>query len=588
MKFGRPDPAIADAPADRPTYRVIPGLPRGFWLGLLLVLATVAAYWPVFSAGFIWDDDDYVTRNQNLRDAAGLWQIWFNPAATPQYYPLVHTTFWLEYHLWGLQPVGFHVVNVLLHAFGALLVWRILAGLNLPGAWLAAAVFSLHPVQVESVAWVTERKNVLSAVLYFSALLCYLRFAALVGVAGVAGRRSSYYAALGLFIAALLSKTVACSLPAAILLVLWWKKDRLHWRDVVPLLPFFVLGAGLGLLTAWLEKHHVGAQGASWSLTPVERCLVSGRALCFYVAKLAWPNPLTFNYPRWTINPGLWWQWLFPVAVLSVVVGLWLARHKIGKGALVGVLFFGGTLLPALGFINLYPMLYSFVADHFQYLASIGMIALAASLAVRFLQCRAVHLRFQALLAAGLLLVLGALTWRQCGAYQNLETLWLDTLQKNPRSWLAHSNLGRLLAQQQNYADAEAHYLAALASNPDVDTIHYNYGNLLARTGRLDDAVTEYHQALQLAPEKPQAHLSLGTVLYRQHRTGEAVAEFERAIRCQPDFADAYYDLGNALVSQHRPAEAVAAYQHALRLQPHSELFRKRLQSLTEPTAEGP
>ena len=319
----------------------------------------------------------------------------------------------------------------------------------------------------------------------------------------------------------------------------------------------------------------------------MERCLVAGRALCFYVAKLIWPHPLTFNYPRWTINPGLWWQWLFPVAVLSVVGGLWLARHKIGKGALVGVLFFGGTLMPALGFINLYPMLYSFVADHFQYLASIGMIALAASLAVRFLRWRSVNLQLQAALAALLLLLLGSLTWRQCGAYQNLETLWLDTLHKNPRSWLAHSNLGRLLAQKQNYADAEAHYLTALAINPDVDTIHYNYGNLLARTSRLDAAVTQYHQALQLAPEKPEAHLSLGTVLYLQHRTGEAIAEFERAIRCQPDFADAYYDLGNALSSQHRLASAVAAYQRALRLQPNSELFRKRLQSLTEPPAEG-
>jgi tetratricopeptide (TPR) repeat protein len=588
MKFGGPDFAGSDAPPPARPYRVIPVVPRGFWLGLLLVLATLAAYWPVFSAGFIWDDDDYVTENQNLRDSAGLGQIWFNPAATPQYYPLVHTTFWLEYHLWGLQPVGFHVVNVLLHLLGAMLVWRVLAGLNVPGAWLAAAIFSLHPVQVESVAWVTERKNVLSAVLYFSAVLCYLRFAGLIGVAGESVRRASYYAALGLFVAALLSKTVACSLPAAMLLVLWWKKDRLRWGDVAPLVPFFVLGAGLGLLTAWLEKHHVGAQGANWSLTPVERCLIAGRALCFYVAKLAWPHPLTFIYPRWTINSGLWWQWLFLVAVFSVVCGLWLARHKTGRGVLVAVLFFGGTLLPALGFINLYPMLYSFVADHFQYLASIGMIALAASLAVQFMQRWSVDPRLQAILAASLLVLLGGLTWRQCWVYQNLETLWADTLDKNPRCWMAHNNLGRLLAKQQKFDAAEAHYLAALALDPGVDTLHYNYGNLLARTGRLEAAAAQYLAALQIAPEKPETHLAFGAVLYLQHHAGESIAEFERAIFYKPDYADAYYDLGKALSSQHRMAAAAAAYQHALRLQPDSELFRKRLQAVTTRAGEGP
>ncbi|HEX4342912.1 MAG TPA: O-GlcNAc transferase, partial [Verrucomicrobiae bacterium] len=329
---------------------------------MLLVVATFIAYQPMWHAGFIWDDDAYVTNNQTLHDLNGLKQIWLEPKATPQYYPLVYTTFWLEYHTWKLNPLGYHVVNVLLHALGSLLLWRVLKRLALPGAWLAAAIFALHPVNVESVAWVTERKNVLSAVLFFAAALAYLRFD---GLAESKKRLWTWWcAALLLFIGALLSKTVACSLPAALLLVCWWKKGRVTMADVLPLIPFFIMGLGLGLHTAWLEKHHVGASGAEWSLSFIERCLIAGRALWFYAGKLVWPSQLTFIYPRWQIGTGVWWQWLFPLAVLAVVVTLWRARKRLGRGPLVAVLFFAGTLLPALGFFDLYPMRYSFVADH--------------------------------------------------------------------------------------------------------------------------------------------------------------------------------------------------------------------------------
>jgi len=561
-------------------------VPPWFWLGLIILVATLAAYWPVFSAGFIWDDDDYVTQNQALHDADGLRQIWFTPAATPQYYPLVHTTFWVEYHLWGLDPLGFHLVNVLLHATGAILLWRLLAGLKLPGAWLAAAVFALHPVQTESVAWITELKNVLSAVFYFSAALCYLRFAGLGEAAGDDRRRGRYYfAALFLFVAALLSKTVACSLPAALALVIWWKKDRLGWGDLLLLAPFFVLGAGLGLATAWLEKNHVGAAGADWSLTFADRGLIAGRALWFYAANLLWPTHLAFIYPRWVINARIWWQWLFPAAVAAVVVGLWLARKQVGKGPLVAVLFFCGTLLPALGFVNVYPMRFSFVADHFQYLASLGLIALAAGLAEYFFETVSWpgSRQLRLVLAGSLLCLLGVLTWCQCGSYRTPETLWRDTLARNPRSWMAHTNLGRLLAQRGEYAEAETHYLAALGSYPGEGSIHYNYANLLARTDRPEAAIEQYREALQIAPEKAQAHNNLGSVLNKLHRTDEAIAEYERAIFYDPAYADAYYNLGNALSAEHKMYGAVAAFQRAARLKPDSDVFRKRLQALTAP-----
>jgi hypothetical protein len=281
---------------------------REWILGGLLLLIILAAYQQVWHAGYIWDDDSYVTKNATLRDLHGLWRIWFEVAATPQYYPLVHTSFWIEHHLWGLNPLGYHLVNLVLHALGAILLWRGLLRLGIPGAWLAAAIFAVHPVEVESVAWITERKNVLSAVFYFAAALTYLRFETARDEKDQAGQRwYLYFASLFLFVLALLSKTVACSLPAALLLVRWWKSGRIKWRDILALLPFFAFGLGLGLLTAWLEKHHVRAEGEEWALTFGQRFLIAGRALWFYASKLLWPANLIFIYPRWDVSAAFGW-----------------------------------------------------------------------------------------------------------------------------------------------------------------------------------------------------------------------------------------------------------------------------------------
>ena len=357
--------------------------------GLLIVL-TVAAYVPALRGGFVWDDDKYVTANRTLRTADGLAEIWFEIGVTIQYYPLVFTTFWIEHRLWGLEPFGYHLVNVLLHATSAGLLWTLLRRLKVPGAWLAAAVFAIHPVHVESVAWITERKNTLSGVFYLLALLSYLRFEPPDPQAHNRRRDWRFYPpALVLFTCALLSKTVTCSLPLVILLLLWWKRARWRWLNVLPVVPMLAIGALMGLLTAWMEKNIVLARGADWDLSIVQRCLIAGRALWFYLGKLVWPAEVMFTYPRWQVRADVWWQFLFPAATIAVVVALWLLRRRVGKPPLVAALFFGGTLAPALGLIDVYPMRYSFVADHFQYLASIGPIVLFVALLTRWLGARA-------------------------------------------------------------------------------------------------------------------------------------------------------------------------------------------------------
>jgi len=539
-------------------------------LSLLLIAVTLVAYQPVWHAGFVWDDDLYVTQNAALRDLDGLWRIWFQVGAVPQYYPLVYTVFWVEYHLWGLQPAGYHAVNVLLHALAALLLAQALLRWRIPGAWLAAFLFALHPVCVESVAWVTELKNVLSAVFYFVAALAYWRFAAQPDVGGVTRRAWGWYAAaLALFAAALFSKTTACSLPAALLLVRWWDRGRLRSADIVPVLPFFVLGAGLGLHTAWVERHVIGAHGTQWSLPLAERCLLAGRALWFYAGKLLWPANLTFIYPRWSISAAVWWQWLFPLAAVGLVLALWLARSRIGRGPLTAVLFFAGTLGPALGFVNVYLMRYSFVADHFQYLASIGLLALAAAgISRQFGRIKARRPFLEPALCGVLLLAMGIVTWRQAGMYADLETLWRTTLARNPDCAMAHDSLGNIFLRRGQVGEAMAHFQKAVDLQPDDAFAHNELGTVFLQDGRVDEAIVRFREALELEPDRPQFSYNLGTALLQKGRTDEAITQFQKVLERQPTDAETHNGLGIAFFQQERWREAAAHFQAALRTQP--------------------
>jgi len=465
---------------------------------------------------------------------------------------------------------GYHVVNILLHALGAVLLWRVLALLRLPGAWAAAAVFALHPVHVESVVWITERKNVLSGVFYLAAALAYLHYA-LRPDAGEGRGRSLWLHATGLvlFVCALLSKTVTCSLPAAMLLVLWWKRGRIARRDVVALVPFFVLGIAFGLWTAWLERYRVGAVGPEFDLTLIERCLIAGRALWFYAAKIVWPASLAFIYPRWIIDTGTWWQYLFPAGAAAVVGALWLTRKRLGRGPLVAVLFFAGTLLPALGFFSVYPHIYSFVADHFQYLASIGVIALlvgagfgwAGRLGGRGPQTAAV-------ISAVVLAALGVLSWRQARVYTDLETLWRDTLHKNPEAWIAHNNLGIVIQADGRTDEAIEHYREALQHAPQYVQAYVNLGGALQAQGRFDEAIDVGREALLIEPDDPRALNNLGGALLSRGEFDEAILHLRRAIELRSDFASAHGNLGLCLRGKGDLDTALNHFRRAVELQP--------------------
>ena len=568
----------------------------------MLVVLVVVAYMPAFVAGFVWDDDDYVTKNEALRSVAGLARIWLSPGVTPQYYPVTFTSLWIDYQLWGLRAPGFHATNVLLHAANAVLVWRLLERLAVPGAWIAAALFAVHPVHVESVAWVTERKNVLSGVFYLAAALVFVTRVA--GMPDGARRRGPYLAVVGLFVLALLSKSVTATLPVAIAIVLWWRDGRVRREDLLLLVPLLVLGLGMGLLTALMERHRVGAVGSYWNQTLFERCLIAGRALWFYAGKLLWPYPTIFNYERWTIDARDVVQWTWPIAALGVGLGAWLARSWIGRGVVAALAFFAVSLSPALGFVNVYPMRYSFVADHFQYLASLGVLALVGAGIVRVVGTRA------RLGVTPIVLVLAMLTAWQSFAYHDAELLWADTLVKNPRSVLALQNMGTLSYGHGerwggSYFDvALSLYQRARDIEPEQPDVWNSIGVVQARLGRRDEAIAAFESALRFDPRHAEAARNLGSVLAAVGRQADAIAAYERALAASPamvetreDFAvllakagrladaeaqnreviarspgslRAHAQLGSVLAGQGRWSEAVTAYEAAVRLTPRS------------------
>ena len=538
---------------------------RQWFFCLILVVVTLLAYQPAWNGGFIWDDDEYVVNNELLTAPDGLRRIWFSLDSPSQYFPLVYTSFRIEHALWGLNPVGYHWVNLLLHIVNALLVWRLLVRLTVPGAWLAGAIFALHPVQVESVAWITERKNVLMGFFFLLTLLAWIAF-----VDERTKRPWRFYVlALILYVLSLSAKTTACTLPAALLLILWLQKKPINAERILQIAPFFLLGLGMGLVAVWWERYHQGTSLALVPLGPIERILVASHAVWFYLGKLIWPSSLTFIYPRWTIvaTRPLEYAWLLAGAGLCAVI--YFGRRRLGRGVEVAAVFFVTTLSPVLGFIMLFTFCYTFVADHYQYLASIGPIALAsagvASLAATFKGSRKLILG-TALCVIGALAVL---TWRQSAMYGDIETLWRTTLLRNPGCWMAYNNLGNTLSEANRIPEAMDLFKQALRINPNNDAAYYNLGTALALTGRMSEAIAQYEQALRIKPNFAKAHNNLGNALLLTGRTSEAIDQYEQALRIRPNFAEAHGNLGAALGQMGRISEAIEQVKAALRINPN-------------------
>ena len=659
------------------------------WAGPLTVfLITLLVYLPSLRGQLIWNDVDYVTKPA-LRSLAGLWRIWFDIGSTEQYYPLLHSFFWLQQWVFGEAPFGYHLVNVLLHATCAALLVLVVRRLfsevsgraatplaagpteNRGGegtrrptgdtiALLAGLIFAVHPVYVESVAWISEQKNTFSLLWYLLAGFAYLRWQDARGRAGAVPqpgsksdrkiiaaeappqpdlwwRQPGYWLATFFFLLAILSKSLTATLPAVLLVLTWWRTGRWWDRSTwVPFVPWVVCGAAMGGITGWVEHHFIGAQGDDFALGVIERGVLAGRVIWFYLGKYAWPVDLIFIYPRWTVDLGVWWQWLFPAAAVGLLVWFWTMRART-RGPLAGLLIFVGTLVPTIGFFNVFAFKFSYVADHWNYLPSVALAVAAAwgavALAERFggragsssrpgskdrgkaeavpqpgsksaIAADAPRQPYLKIASAAVLVVLAALSWRQCAGYRDMETFYRTILRDNPDCWLALNNMG-LLEKERGHPQAAVDYLertlqlrpkdpepennlgtalqnlgrnreaiphfeAAIRKWPIYANAYYNLGNALFNEGRVAEAAKSFAESVRLQPTQTGARHNLGVALLQLGQTDAAIAQFQEALAVRPDYPEAHHSLGSTLVQRGRPEEALPHLRAAAQLRPNS------------------
>jgi tetratricopeptide (TPR) repeat protein len=578
---------------------VVRSFGRREWLWAFLLIALVfISYARVFNADFIWDDESHLTRNPCIVGPLGLKEVWTSTRAV--YYPLVLTTFWVLHKFVGLSPWPYHLLNVLLHAGSAVLLWQVLRQLNVRGAWLGAALWALHPVMVQSVAWVTELKNTQSGFFYLLSIFCFLNWEEklrMTRISRIKGaeevlvkyprnpRHLWFGSSLLFFLPAILSKPSVVMLPVVLGLCVWWRKGRVYRRDIAALAPFLLISALASAWTILEQKFHAGAIGAEWAQTWPERLIIAGRAIWFYLVKLAWPYPLIFIYPRWKIDSSQLIAYLPLVAAIAGLLALWLIRAKWSRAVFFALAYYVVSLFPVLGFFSVYFFRYSFVSDHFQYLASMGPLALAGAGIVTACRRIAASRRFSALpsisrhgamvrtplvgICGVLLLSLVFLTLRQTAVYHNLVTLYTATLTKNPGCWMAHYNLGIALSDQGDTDGAIAHYRQAVELRPSYTEAHYNLGRLLVQKDQLDEAIAHYEKGLEINPADAEAHNNLGATLFASGRVDEAIAHYRKALAIQPDYANASCNLASALLSNGDLGGAITCYSACLAVSPN-------------------
>ena len=620
-----PPSTVQRAQGDASTQRTVLAV-------LALVASALVSYLPAMLwGGFVWDDLSFITAESALEDLAGLKRIWFAPMEVeePFYRPLTYTTFWLEHKLWGFTPNGYHVVNVLLHAANAVLLWRILLALAVPGAWIVAAVFVVHPLHVESVAWAIERKDMLSGLLYLACVATWLRFLAAREAAGgrtVGTNWRLYGLALALLTAGLLAKNMVATLPAALLILQWWRSGRVTLTDIVLVLPFFLVAAAFAALDLQLVSTKTPAE---FDFSFVERLLIAARAVWFYVGKLTWPADLAVIYTRWDVQPSDPLAWLPLVAGLAVAVALWLYRARLGRGPLAGALFFVVTLSPTLGFVNHTYMLFAFVADRYQYLAGIGALAVvigAGTVAAKRLPeaWPEAWRRAAAVGGVAVLVLLGALTWRQAAIYRDETTFFQHVVATNPDAVGAHLNLSKALFMENRFEEALAAARIAVAQRPDSHDALVNLAAALGELERYDEAEPHLRRAIALAPEEETAeplnnlvallyrrgdklvqnerhddaiagwrealthtadpsiafslHIKMGRAEWARSASAAAAApHYERALAIDESEASVLGDLASLRIAQQRYADATTLFQRALEQMPDAARFHAGL-----------
>ena len=565
-----------EVPATDGSTRTIAGPSRDWLLALLLFAAVALAYFPLWRAGYVWDDDLMLTANPCIVGPLGLLQIWTTSQA--DICPLTLTTIWAMHKIWGLDPLPYHLVNVVLHGLSAIVLWHVLRRLMVPGAWLGAALWAIHPVQVESVAWVAELKNVQSGFFFLLSASFFLRSLA---PDGAEANRIKWNYALALIFAgcAMASKSSTVILPVALCLCAWWMEGRWQWRTLARTAPIFMMSIVAGLVSIWTQRlQSLAANDLPAPRSWLERLAEAGDAFWFYLGKLIWPYPLATIYPRWAVDPAQFESYLLLLGVVVIFALLWFARTAWSRALLFAFAYFLIALLPVVGLADNFIFRYSLVFDHLQYLASMGPLALAGAALARFLKVLAPgSFALRAACCTCVLVLVGTLTSLHARIYQNSATLWADALAENPTAWIAHSNYAQALASGGQFSEAIPHFEMALRSEPRSAETHYDLGVAFAHQGRIDDAMAEYRTAIELFPSFPEAHAALANALLQKGNPDEAIEQDQAVLAIRPAFADAWYSLGTALAKKGRFTDAVPAFEKAVELDPNNSQYRNNL-----------
>lgn len=548
-----------------------------------LILLVVVSYLPATQAEFVWDDV-IITEADPVQTASGIKDIWLTPSAIPgeaHYWPVLYSTFWLEHQVWGFSPMGHHIVNILLYVVNVILLWHLVRRLALPGAWFVAAVFAVHPLHVESVAWIIERKDLLSGMFYFLAWLFYIRFLD-------NPRAGRYVGSLVLFAAGLLSKSAVITLPAALLVWHWLKEGRVRMADALRVAPFFIVGFGIVLADlAFYRSREILDLDYSF----LDRVLIASRALWFYAQKLLWPTDLAVIYQRWEIDVADPVGWMYVVAVAALAAALYLLRHRTGRGPLAATIFFFVTLSPVLGFVDYGYMQFSFVADRYQYLAGIGVIALVVGLCAHVVQARNVPRVAVTGGATALLIALGTLTFRQTRVWHDDVTLNRHIVASNPRARGAHANLAASLAEASESVaakgasvgeggwseEAERYLRIAIGLDSTNANAHLNYGMVLREKGLLEEALVATELALRYEPESAKAAANRGSILIALGRFDQAEDHLRQSLELNADDVSILQNLGEALRMQERHEEAAVVFEDIVAIEPENALAQGAL-----------
>jgi Tfp pilus assembly protein PilF len=527
--------------------------------GFVLALVLIAIYLPALHGEFLWDDELLILRNRLNLDPSGWWKIWFEPRYLIDYFPLSAEGEWIQWQFFHTNTFGYHLVNVVLQFVSALLVWKLFARLHLRLAWLGALLFAVHPVTVESVAWMAELKNTLSLPLFLAAMLAWIAW-------DRDRRRIDYLRALVLFLAAMLAKPSAVMFPFVILLYAWWRHGRVRAGDLAAAAPFFLVSLVLGLITIRYMHPAYGLKTIELG-GPLDRLAIAGTTLAFYTGNILWPVGLLPVYPKWTIDPpSAWLAWLALVTVLAVC---WWGRKRWGRHALLGLGFFLLNLVPFLGFTPTAYMSFAWAMDHVLYLPMLGLIGLATAGLGALLNRAPAAARTWML--AGVVAVLAALavgSRAYAAIFQTQEALWTYTLRGNPGLAAGHNNLALYYFDHRRNDEAMAEYRAAIHVKPDFDEAYNGLGNTFFYAHDINDAMEAYRAAIRLKPDSAEAHNGLANALLAQGDLDGARAECERALAVDANYTDAHCNLGLIAARQGHFDAAISEFEQAHKINP--------------------